>query len=240
MAAASSPRLVQKYKKLGTKWVSRCFGGVCWNASLVNPAGNGARGPSVEVWHGTWGEAQYLEPIFTSALRGTCFQDDGTRKVVVDIGANIGLYSAYFAMQGCIVHAFEPLEINADHVEMTSQANGLSERLHLHRIAASQVPRNVTLRWSFKETGLTHVVKDGETKTNSSNRYVAGARRSVGMYWHEQRQVPARRIDEVLSSVSDVAWMKVDVEVRMGAKRALPSSFAISLPGLISHALTLL
>lgn len=143
------------------------------------------------------------------------------------VGANIGLYSAYFAMQGCTVHAFEPLELNADHFEMTIRSNDLHERVHLHRLAAAQTPRNVSLRWSFKETGLTHVISPGETWGNSSNRYVAGARRSVGMYWHEQKDVPARRIDQVLSSLSNVtnvAWMKVDVEVRSHVIHARPSS----------------
>lgn len=123
-------------------------------------------------------------------------------------------------MQGCTVHAFEPLELNADHFEMTMRSNDLHERVHLHRLAAAQTPRNVSLRWSFKETGLTHVISPGEIWGNSSNRYVAGARRSVGMYWHEQKDVPARRIDQVLSSLSNVtsiAWMKVDVEVRSHA-----------------------
>ena len=123
-------------------------------------------------------------------------------------------------MQGCTVHAFEPLELNADHLEMTMRSNDLHERVHLHRLAAAQTPRNVSLRWSFKETGLTHVISPGEIWGNSSNRYVAGARRSVGMYWHEQKDVPARRIDQVLSSLSNVtniAWMKVDVEVRSHA-----------------------
>ena len=114
---------------------------------------------------------------------------------------------------------------------MTARANGLNENLHLHRLAAAQVPRNVTLRWSFKETGLTHVVRSGETRLNSSNRYVAGARRSVGMYWHEQQDVPACRIDDVLSSLSGLAcitWMKVDVEVRCTRPRIDLESFCLS------------
>lgn len=76
--------LIDKNRRYGTEWVGRCFGGVCWNASLVNPRGSGARGPSAEVWHGTWGEAKYLLPIFNTVLGGTCMQPDGSRKVVVD------------------------------------------------------------------------------------------------------------------------------------------------------------
>lgn len=76
--------LIDKNRRYGTEWVGRCFGGVCWNASLVNPRGSGARGPSAEVWHGTWGEAKYLLPIFNTVLGGTCMQTDGSRKVVVD------------------------------------------------------------------------------------------------------------------------------------------------------------
>ena len=76
--------LAQKNHRLGTQFKSVCFGGICWNASLVNPEGRGARGPSVEVWRGSWGESLYLLPIFNNVLGGTCMQPDGTRKVVVD------------------------------------------------------------------------------------------------------------------------------------------------------------
>ena len=200
-----------------TTWKSVCFDSVvCWNASLILP--HKSRGPSAAVWTNNWGEGEWLLPLYERVLGGSCTRSDGTRKVVVDIGANIGMYSVYMAMRGCEVHAFEPLSINADHLELTARTNGLGERLHLHRLATSDDANmtNLTLRWSHVETGLTHVVPPSEKRYNdSSNQYVAGFRRLWNMHWNMEKDVRAGRVDNELRGVRPpilVDWMKVDVE----------------------------
>lgn len=74
------------------------------------------------------GEVHFLRPLLDATLKGTCFRPDGSRKVIVDVGSNVGLYSLYFASKGCIVHAFEPLPLNVDHLRLSVRINGLSDR----------------------------------------------------------------------------------------------------------------
>lgn len=194
----------------------------CFHAALVRPTvGFPSSGPSLEVWAGTWGEAGWLRGIFDAAFGGTCIRPDGTRKVMVDAGANIGLYGLYFAMQGCEVHAFEPLHVNIDHIRVSVRLNHLSDRMHIHHMAATDAEGNVTMRYSRYDTGLTHLVKPGETsRLNSTNWYASGHHHghvlATAMEWREHPGVRAARIDTVLTHEllrgRPIEWLKVDVE----------------------------
>lgn len=191
----------------------------CFHAALVRPMeGYPASGPSVELMHHRWLEQKFLRPLFEATLNGTCTRADGSRKVVVDVGANIGLYALYFATRGCEVHAIEALPVNADHVRLAASINRVGDRLHVHRVAASaRDGENVTLRFSWQETGLTHVAQPFETLANSSNRYVSDTRKPTAklLRWHELRNVRSARIDSLLHSRlggREIDWLKVDVE----------------------------
>jgi hypothetical protein len=67
----------------------------CFDAALIHPkdevTGKLSGGPSGEVFGNGWAEAKYLRPLLEYAFNGTCFHNNGSRKVFVDIGSNIGL-----------------------------------------------------------------------------------------------------------------------------------------------------
>jgi FkbM family methyltransferase len=54
--------------------------------------------------------------------------------VVVDIGANIGLYSIWYSMFGCTVHAFEPSKYNIIRLKRVCE---IFQMIHLHEIGLS-------------------------------------------------------------------------------------------------------
>ena len=149
-------------------------GGGCFNVTLVRPIDENGRvssGPSGDVYRGAWDDQHYLLPIFRHALKGTCTRRDGSRKTVVDVGANIGLYGLYFASQGCEVHAMEALPLNAEHLQHSITINGFQNRFVLHRRAVSvKDTGSVTMRFNAFETGLSHVVVPMHQKDNGYYR----------------------------------------------------------------------
>lgn len=42
-----------------------------------------------------------ITQIFRDVLRGSCVRSDGSRALVLDVGANFGYYSLYAAKMGC-------------------------------------------------------------------------------------------------------------------------------------------
>jgi FkbM family methyltransferase len=70
-----------------------------------------------------------------------------TSKVVLDVGANAGIYSlaALAANPATTVHAFEPTPDIAERLRTTAALNGL-DRLHVHETAVSDVAGHKTLR----------------------------------------------------------------------------------------------
>ena len=186
----------------------------CFDAALIHPrddtTGIVAQGPSGEAYTNNWGEHLYLSPLFRYALNGTCYHADGTRKTVVDVGANIGLYGLYFAIRGCVVHAVEPLPINGDHIELSIRINGLQDRFFLHRFAISTSDGGSVLMRTSKngaDTGTAHVVRDTAT-VEKANGYF---RNEHADKWQEER-VALARLDSLLLRVGRIEWLKIDVE----------------------------
>lgn len=206
----------------------------CFNAALVRPMeGWPASGPSVELMHHSWLEQRFLRPLFLDVLNGTCTRPNGKRKVVWDVGANIGLYALYFATRGCEVHAIEALPVNADHVMLSARINRVEGHMHVHGVAAThREQRNLSLRFSWQETGLTHVVRPFETVLNSTNHYVSDQRRPQAkhFHWHTLRSVRGAPLDQLYDehAAGDIDWMKGACECCVWSPRptrGLPFSY---------------
>ena len=116
----------------------------CFLAALVP---NQRSGPSAQVLQpGGWSDSHLLLPLMQHVLGNSCRLQDGRRKLVIDVGANVGLYSLYFALRGCIVHAFEPVPVNAEALMLSSHLNKLQDRIVLHHVAVTmaRTPANAT------------------------------------------------------------------------------------------------
>jgi FkbM family methyltransferase len=65
--------------------------------------------------------------------------DDPSLRVILDVGANIGLFSAYAASRcpDARVHAYEPEPANLAQLRATLSANGLNEHVQVHAQAVA-------------------------------------------------------------------------------------------------------
>ena len=113
----------------------------------------------------------------------------GSKRLVVDVGANYGLFSYFLAKMGKYVEAFEPLPGCARHISAYR-----SSRIRVHNVALSSAPGTLRL--------FTPIIDGVPFPANSSFTPVAGP--------HESCDVPVRTLDEY--SFEDICLVKIDVE----------------------------
>jgi len=118
---------------------------------------------------------------------------------VVDVGANIGFYTALFGTlvgPGGRVIACEPLDAVADALERTVTENGFADRVTLHRVALDANSGSVLLRHA-------------PVTINQGAAYLAPA--CALPPGHVDALVPARTLDEIVGS-GPCAFIKLDAE----------------------------
>jgi FkbM family methyltransferase len=69
---------------------------------------------------------RHLKPVFDEVPPG---------KTVVDVGANMGLFTVYLAKRGCKVVAFEPCEETFTLLRQNVKLNGVDSLVELHNVA---------------------------------------------------------------------------------------------------------
>jgi len=185
----------------------------CYRVAAIPKA---RRGPSSEIFSaGGWGERPYLKSLFDNLLEGNCTRPNGRRKVVVDVGANIGLYGLYFAARGCFVHFVEALPLNADHVRFSIGLNDFAANTRVHNLAVSAVGnRTIAMRYMPSDTGVSHAIYGHAA--NATNGYF---RKSAGDLSTRRRKwvvstVAAERLESIVrvGPRNHVDFLKVDVE----------------------------
>jgi FkbM family methyltransferase len=147
---------------------------------------------------GVFYEEQFLRYIRSLGLDG-CY---------LDIGANVGTHTIYFArMCGAEhVHSFEPQPAACERLRKNVALNDVSSRVTVHQIALTDEPCEVALTFG-RQVDISTVPKN-----NTSRRTVV---------------VPGKRLDDVISD--RVTLIKMDVEgmepaVLKGAYRLIRSS----------------
>jgi FkbM family methyltransferase len=145
---------------------------------------------------GGWYEEQFLERITRDARRG----------VYVDVGAHLGTHTAWFAMlcPSTHVHAIEPVSRFADQIQRVVEANGLQQKVTVHRLGVADEPGHV------------HSTLSPEHQVGFDPAGEASIR---------QESFPVSTLDELIDS-GPVAVIKLDVEgmearVLSGATRLL-------------------
>jgi FkbM family methyltransferase len=83
--------------------------------------------------------------------------DENHRRVCIDIGAHVGLWSMHLVNVFDHVEAFEPVQLHADLFEI----NVLKDNYTLHRQALGAEPGIITIQTSDNKTGTAHVVLPG-------------------------------------------------------------------------------
>ena len=136
----------------------------------------------------SWASRWTLRAYYLTLLDGSCVHKDGSRKVIVDVGAGWGALSLYLATRGCFVHAVEALPVNARALDMSMRANRLQGRLFVHAVAVATAAGTARARYARDDSSTTQLV-------------------------HETRRAPARATEWTNTRVRTVP---LDVLVRRG------------------------
>jgi hypothetical protein len=107
----------------------------CYYVSVVVPGVHpGVPGASKAIFHGNWTQSLLLWPLFSVALAGSCVDASKRPKTIVDLGADVGEYSLFFATKGCNTLAVEANPRFANMIVTGRVENGLPlSRLRVQR-----------------------------------------------------------------------------------------------------------
>lgn len=119
---------------------------------------------------------------------------------VVDIGANIGLYTVLLGREARVmaVHAFEPVRRNYNQLLGNVFANRLDTKVTAHRFGLGDETSEVVIHIDPTSTGVSRF----DLTTTARNLSV----------FTEQEIIQVRRLDDVLSLESEQIFVKIDVE----------------------------
>lgn len=129
--------------------------------------------------------------------------------VVVDIGANFGIYSVLIAAssKGSQVHSFEPVPHTASLLKSNTDRNGVSARITINNVAVGSEPGNLLI---------------------TTDRYAGNYLLAGGRYAGNAQEVPVIRLDDYVAEkgLQRIDFIKCDVEgaellVMKGASQVL-------------------
>jgi FkbM family methyltransferase len=112
-------------------------------------------GIGVNLWHNPAGYERAERELFCSAITAGCN--------VLDVGANVGIYTLLAAKRGANVFAIEADPVNAARLRQHLKLNGLEQRVTIFEMAASANAQALTLYRNPKNCGATSVYGDGES-----------------------------------------------------------------------------
>lgn len=195
-----------------------------WRAHRVKALRRGGTDQWVEAFRqgGWWGYERPLPDVLLGAVRHR-------PGVVIDVGANTGVYSLLAAsVRGAVVHAFEPYGLVAAMLRENVHLNGFDRRVRVVEAAASDVDGTIDL-YVPPSIGVV------ETSASTDPEFKGGDLQRV--------QVPAVRLDAYWRSVGspDVTLVKVDVEgaeprALRGARQVLGTCRPWVLVEILAHA----
>ncbi|KAG2497659.1 hypothetical protein HYH03_004398 [Edaphochlamys debaryana] len=141
----------------------------------------------------------YITQIFYRILKDRCVRPDGSRALVVDVGANFGWFAILAARLGCRVIAYEPVPLFRWFLEYSAYINGLRERIEV-RASAVGHEAGAMRRIVVPSTGVWGAAGINGLSLDAS---LEGQSR-------EEVEVASVRLEDEVKE--DVLMMKVDVE----------------------------
>jgi FkbM family methyltransferase len=102
--------------------------------------------------------------IFHHVLKEGCrnLDKNGRAPLVVDVGGNIGYFTAYAAACGCRVISFEPIPKIIRFLNLTVALNGFQNRVEIHQAAVSNRIGKSAASLNCYDTGLSGVNPGGD------------------------------------------------------------------------------
>ncbi|HSS99755.1 MAG TPA: FkbM family methyltransferase [Terriglobales bacterium] len=108
----------------------------------------------INLWHAPQAYERHERKLFCSALKPGC--------TVLDVGANIGIYTLLAAKRGAKVFSIEADPANADALKRHISLNHLGERVNIYQIAAANKKGIVHLHRNPFNIGGSSLYGDGE------------------------------------------------------------------------------
>jgi FkbM family methyltransferase len=158
---------------------------------------------------------------FTDKSRG-CKLENGEIASVLDVGANLGYYSMFFASFGCTVRAYDPVLFNYENIQASSHLNGFVGSIKVIHKGLADKPGRLKMKSSKQESGESFI----QTSTDHSlNPLITDL--------HEL-DVEVVTLDGEINRSSKVSLLKMDVEgyepyVLLGASSLLKQHQILSL-----------
>lgn len=164
-------------KRMGLSFVAQL-----WNGVRIKVFPNNSFSP---MFYCKYPEGKDMQFLRTNAFLGDTF---------VDVGANVGIFSALMADKFSSIIMFEPSDESFRSVEIMAGLNGRRAKFELHKIAVSDQP------------GTVHFLN--ESAMSSTNRVVNKSCAGDGRV----SVVQADTLDNVLADRFDQIVMKIDIE----------------------------
>ncbi|EFJ41791.1 hypothetical protein VOLCADRAFT_98168 [Volvox carteri f. nagariensis] len=139
-----------------------------------------------------------ITTIVYQVLAGRCLREDGSRALVVDVGANFGWFAVLAARMGCRVIAFEPVPLFRSFLEYNIHLNDLSNLVEVRSSVVSH-ESGTLMKMVVPARGIW-----GTAGIDGLNIDTAIESR------HQTIDVPSVRLEDEIKS--DVLLLKVDVE----------------------------
>lgn len=109
----------------------------------------------INLWHAPKVYERVERQLFCAALK--------PGYTVLDVGANVGIYTLLASKRGTRVVAVEADPANANVLRQSLERNGLADRVEIHQIAATDCPKVLTLHRNPFNSGGSSVYGDGES-----------------------------------------------------------------------------
>ncbi|MGJ0531948.1 FkbM family methyltransferase [Methylocystis sp.] len=142
----------------------------------------------------------YRGDIVYPRVTGPLYERLGSRSAsAVDVGANVGIFTRYLCKHFAAVAAVEPVPYLADRLSRSTPAN-----CTVHPVALGGHDGEVTLRIPVDDAGN----ETPALSTASSDNRLAFIKNAGTV----DRVVPVRRLDALVEGMTNVAFVKIDVE----------------------------
>lgn len=111
---------------------------------------------------------QYEAQLYDDSLFSLARHYTRSELLFVDVGANMGLWSIFFALQGVRTLSVEPSPHNFARLRANAALNDVADRVEAHRVAVSDRNGSLHIAWYTHNSGVARLVDETEAARNDT------------------------------------------------------------------------